>query len=93
MLMTKTTDINSFTIKDFRAHLRGQLLSRGDDGYDSARRVWNGTIDKYPALIVKCAEVSDVISTIRFVHNQRLTVAVRSGGHSVAGQGCAMAVS
>jgi FAD binding domain/Berberine and berberine like len=85
--MTMTTDINSFKIKDLRGRLRGQLLSPGDEGYDTARRVWNGMIDKYPALIVRCAEVSDVISAIRLARNERLTVAVRSGGHSVAGHG------
>ena len=87
MLMNKTTDSEFSTINEFRARLRGKLLRPGDDEYNSARQVWNGMIDKHPALIVRCAEVSDVVNAIRFARNERLTVAVRSGGHSVAGHG------
>ncbi|MGA8656014.1 MAG: FAD-binding oxidoreductase [Chthoniobacterales bacterium] len=85
--MTNTSEIDTSTINDFRARLRGELLSPGDHGYDTARRVWNGVIDKHPALIVRCAEVSDVICAVRFALDEQLRVAVRSGGHSVAGHG------
>ena len=85
--MTKTSTIELSTITEFRARLRGKLLLPGDEEYNSARRVWNGLIDRYPALVVRCAEVSDVISAVRFARDEPLTVAVRSGGHSVAGHG------
>lgn len=74
-------------LQDFEAHLHGELIGPGDDGYESARRVWNGMIDKYPALIVRCADVSDVVSAVQFARGQDLPVAVRGGGHSFSGNG------
>lgn len=65
--------------------LRGQLLRPGDSGYDTARRVWNATVDRHPALIVRCAGVADVISSVDFARTNNLPVSVRSGGHNVAG--------
>ncbi len=61
------------------------MILPGDDNYDRVRRVWNGSIDRYPALIVRCADVIDVVTTIQFARNQHLPVTVRGGGHSVAG--------
>lgn len=81
------TTINSASLQDFKASLRGELIGPGDEGYNSARRVWNGMIDKYPALIARCADVSDVVQAVQFAHNQDLPVAVRGGGHSFAGSG------
>ncbi|HZS76211.1 MAG TPA: FAD-binding oxidoreductase [Ktedonobacteraceae bacterium] len=77
---------NPTALRDFRTHLRGELILPSDDGYDSARRVWNGTIDKYPALICRCANRTDVLRAVDFAHSQQLTVAVRGGGHSLIGQ-------
>ena len=71
----------------FRASLHGQLIQPGDADYDDARRVWNGIIDKHPALIVRCADDEDVISAVNFARTQGLLVAVRGGGHNVAGFG------
>jgi len=71
----------------FRASLHGQLIQPGDADYDDARRVWNGIIDKHPALIVRCADDEDVISAVNFARTQGLLVAVRGGGHNVAGYG------
>src|SRR5438132_3447557 len=87
MMMMKTNEIETSTINDLRARLRGELLSPGDAGYDAARRIWNAIIDKHPALIIRCAEASDVVSAVRFAREKQLPVAVRSGGHSVAGHG------
>lgn len=81
------TTINSAFLQDFKASLRGELITPGDDSYDSARRVWNGMINKYPALIARCAGVSDVVSAVQFAHRQHLPVAIRGGGHSFAGSG------
>ena len=72
-------------LQDFRTHLHGELIAPGDDTYDSARKVWNGMIDKYPALIACCTDVSDVLRSIQFARSQQLVVAVRSGGHSYPG--------
>lgn len=73
------------TIEDFRTSLRGSLLRAGDDEYDKARAVWNGMIDKRPALIVRCVGTEDVICAVQFARSNKLTVAVRGGGHSIAG--------
>src|SRR5919199_22899 len=73
------------TLGDLQASLRGALLRPGDDGYDAARRVWNGMIDKRPALIARCAGAADVISAVNFARNNNLLVSVRGGGHNVSG--------
>jgi FAD/FMN-containing dehydrogenase len=72
-------------LQDLKAQLHGELICPNDSCYDATRKVWNGEIDKYPALIVCCADETDVISAIRFAHSQYLSVAVRSGGHSLSG--------
>ncbi len=79
--------IKTEDLQDFKAHLHGELIGPGDDGYDSARRVWNGMIDKHPALIARCADVSDVVAAVQFARAQELSVAVRGGGHSFSGNG------
>ncbi len=57
----------------------------GDPGYEEARRVWNGAIDRRPALIARCRDAADVVAAVRFAREQDLLVAVRGGGHNVAG--------
>ncbi len=77
--------MNLTTLQQFKSGLRGEVLDPGNDGYSSARRVWNGLIDRYPALIVRCTDTSDVIRAVHFARSQNLPVAVRGGGHSSAG--------
>ena len=72
-------------VQEFRAGLRGELLRPGDGDFDTARRVVNGAIDKTPALIVRCAGVADVLRSVKFARVNELIVAVRGGGHNVAG--------
>ncbi len=72
-------------IREFKSSLRGELLSPSDDGYEVARKVWNGIIDKHPAMIVRCSGVTDVINAVNFARKSKLLVAVRGGGHNVAG--------
>ena len=64
---------------------RGQLLRPGDPSYDEHRRVWNGSIDRHPALIARCAGVADVIDAVRFAREADVPIAVRGGGHSFPG--------
>jgi FAD/FMN-containing dehydrogenase len=72
-------------VLDFKKELRGQLLAPGDAGYEEARKVWNGMIDKRPALIARCAGVSDVISSVNFARSNQLLMSVRGGGHNIPG--------
>jgi len=81
---TRTT-IKADAVDQLKASLRGELLLRGDDGYDDARTIWNAMIDRHPALIVKCAGVADVQAAIRFASANQLLTAVHGGGHNIAG--------
>jgi len=72
-------------VQDLETHLHGELLCSNDSGYDAARKVWNRLIDKYPAVIVRCADIVDVVQAVQFARDHHLLVAVRSGGHSVSG--------
>ncbi len=65
----------------------GELLADGDAGYEAARRVWNGMVDRRPALIARCAGDRDVVLALNAAREQGLAVAVRGGGHNVAGNG------
>ena len=68
-----------------RSRLSGDLLAPGDDGYDAARSVWNGMIDRRPLAISRCKSVEDVIASVRFAGLHGLPVSIRGGGHNVAG--------
>jgi FAD/FMN-containing dehydrogenase len=68
-----------------RTSFRGALLHPGEEGYEEARRVWNGAIDRHPALIARCAGADDVVEAVRFARERELPVTVRGGGHAVAG--------
>ena len=72
-------------VEGLRAGLRGQLLQPGSDGYDEARRLWNSMIDRKPALIARCVGVADVIDSVNFARAHGLRVAVKGGGHHIAG--------
>jgi FAD/FMN-containing dehydrogenase len=72
-------------IEDFRAHQRGPVLTRASEGYEVARRVWNGAFDRHPALIARCTSAADVIGAVQFAASHDLLVAVRGGGHSLPG--------
>jgi FAD/FMN-containing dehydrogenase len=80
-----TTALGDATVSELRETLRGKAIVAGDAGYDAARAVWNGMHDKHPAVIVRCAGTADVITAVRFARSQGLTIAVRSGGHSIPG--------
>ena len=75
------------TVEELKSRLRGPLLRDGDGGYEQARMVWNGNIDRGPALIARCAGVADVIDAVNFARANNRLVAVRGGAHSAAGHG------
>src|SRR5213082_1995680 len=82
MTTQRTYDLDASALK---ASLRGELIQPNDEGYDAARKVYNGMIDKHPALIAPCADVADVITAVNFGREHKLDVAIRSGGHHGAG--------
>src|SRR5688572_7636771 len=83
--MLKEAVLKESTIQDFHARLRGTLLRPGEAGYDDARKIWNGMIDRKPALIARCAGVADVSHAVHFARTHNLLASVRGGGHNVPG--------
>jgi FAD/FMN-containing dehydrogenase len=75
------------TPDDLRAAIAGRLLTPDDEGYDEARRVHNGMIDKRPALIARCLDVSDIVAAVGYARDEGLQFSVRGGGHNVGGRG------
>jgi FAD/FMN-containing dehydrogenase len=72
-------------LDSLRQVIAGEVICQGDPAYDEARRVWNGAIDRSPAMIMRCAGVPDVVATVRFARDRDLLVSVRGGGHGVGG--------
>ena len=72
-------------VSEYRAALLGSVLSAADLGYDDARKIWNGMTNKRPALIAQCRATADVMRSIKFAKTHGLLVAVKGGGHSIAG--------
>jgi FAD/FMN-containing dehydrogenase len=77
--------IGDATLAELAATVRGELVRPEDPGYDGARAVWNGAHDHHPALIIRCAGAADVVRAVEFARSQGLLIAVRGGGHSIAG--------
>jgi FAD/FMN-containing dehydrogenase len=80
-----TATVDRAVLEDIGTRFSGQLLQAGDAGYDDARQIHNGMIDRRPALIARCLGVSDIIEAVNFARNAGLDIAVRGGGHNVAG--------
>jgi FAD/FMN-containing dehydrogenase len=72
-------------IEEIQRSLRGKLLLPGEPDYDEARKIWNAMIDKRPAMIVRCAGPADVMASVNFARSHGLDLAVRGGGHNIAG--------
>ena len=85
MVSTLTETIEPRALEHLRGQFRGALLRPGEEGYDETRRIWNGGIDRYPALIARCAGADDVATAVRFARERDLLISVRGGGHAVAG--------
>jgi hypothetical protein len=84
--LTASTGLDESKVQELRARMRGQVLEPGDEGYDDARRIWNGMISRKPAVIARCTGVADVIAAVKFGRDNHLEIAVRGGGHSLPGQ-------
>ena len=80
------TVLKDAPVAEFSSHLRGEVLRSGDIDYESTRKVWNGMINKRPALIVRCADVNDVVDAVKFGREHDLLASVRGGGHNIAGK-------
>ena len=89
---TLDRDVRQFAAADveaFAAQISGGVLDAGDAGYDDARKVWNATVDRRPALIARCLNESDVQAAVRFAAEHRMLLSVRGGGHHIAGNAVA----
>jgi FAD/FMN-containing dehydrogenase len=86
MTGTFAPTLGDATVQELRESIRGEVLRPGDDGYLEACRIWNGSFDeRRPAAIVRCSGAADVIAAVGFARSNDLPIAVRGGGHSIAG--------
>jgi FAD/FMN-containing dehydrogenase len=87
MTSTVPTDVRGLLGSELEGRFRGELISPGDDGYDDARAVYNGMIDRHPGLIARCVDVADVIAAVEVAGRHDVLVSVRGGGHNAGGLG------
>ena len=80
-----SANLSAAAVEEFKSGFRGKVLCADDEDYDNIRTIWNGMHDKRPALIARCTGVADVIDAVNFSRNNNLLMAVRGGGHNVAG--------
>jgi FAD/FMN-containing dehydrogenase len=83
-LATEAT-VDAAAIQGFAERVRGAVLTPSDPGYDEARAIWNGLIDRRPALIVQCSGAADVVDAVNFARDQNLLLSIKGGAHNVAG--------
>ncbi|HMA17834.1 MAG TPA: FAD-binding oxidoreductase [Thermoanaerobaculia bacterium] len=79
------TQVQATKIEELRNGFRGEILLPRDDGYESSRQIWNAMIDKRPAIIARCAGVPDVVRAVNFARANGVVLAIRGGGHNIAG--------
>lgn len=84
---TDNRQLDAGHVESLLQSFRGELIGSGHASYESARRVWNGNIDRRPALIARCTSVTDVRRVVEFACRHALRVSVRGGGHSAPGHG------
>jgi FAD/FMN-containing dehydrogenase len=84
--MAATTGLTPDPVRELRTSLRGQVIEPGDGDYETARRLWNGMIDRRPSIIARCSGTADVVRAHAFGREHDLPIAVRGGGHGVAGR-------
>ena len=78
-------DLKQETLNGLKMRLRGPMFTPGDVGYDESRTVWNGMIDKRPAVVVRCLGTADVITCVQFARETELLLCIKGGGHNIAG--------
>src|SRR6202022_975206 len=83
---TKGMVVGHDRIERFQTTFQGEVIQPGDSGYETARKIWNASIDKHPGIIARCSGVADVVAAVNFARENDLLVAVRGGGHNVAGK-------
>ena len=79
--------LNEAIINKFNETLRGNLIQPTDSNFDEVRKVYNGMIDRHPAMIAKCADVADVITAVNFGRENNMLISIRGGGHNAGGLG------
>src|SRR5688500_12623237 len=79
--------LSASVIEALADQFQGQMILPKDESYEQARRVWNGVIDRHPALIVRPLHAADVALAVKFARSNDLLLSVRGGGHNVAGHG------
>src|SRR5215218_7637337 len=84
--ITVGRELDPAAVDELRASLAGDLVGPADPAYDERRAVWNGSIDRRPALIARCSGTADLIAALRFAERTEVPLAVRGGGHSFPGQ-------
>src|SRR5215216_580556 len=84
-LQERKTTVSAAAIESLAGQQRGRVLDARDASYDEARAIWNAMIDRRPGLIVQCVGATDVVNAVRFARDNKLLVAVRGGGHNIAG--------
>jgi len=83
---SERTDVDNTALQELAAGFRGEIVRPDSQSYEEARKIWNGSIDRRPAVIARCAGVADVRAAVKFGRQKGLRVAIRSGGHSFPGQ-------
>ena len=83
--MARAATVTESAVAEFKTAFGGEVIQPDDDGYDAARTVWNAGIDRRPAVIARCSGVADVIAAVEFARQADLPLAVRGGGHNIAG--------
>ncbi len=84
-LEASSKKIPQHAVSALRGKVRGTVALPGEDGYEAARTIWNAMIDRRPGLVVRCLDSADVINAVKIVRDEKLLVAVRGGGHNIAG--------
>ena len=81
----RETDIEPAVVSAFKTRIKGPVFAPGDAGYEESRTLWNGMIDRKPALVVRCLGVADVIACVRFAREHDLLLCIKGGGHNIGG--------
>jgi FAD/FMN-containing dehydrogenase len=84
-MLTQNSIDATIAANELQPSFKGKILFEGDVEYDSARQIWNGMIDRKPALIAQCLDKEDIIQAVKFARKNELLVSVRGGGHNVSG--------